>query len=92
VRFSWVRRSRAGFDWTDGPVPLGETAESYTVEVLSGASVMRRATVTEPLFVYDAAMRAVDGTGTTGTLAFRVTQGGAAGPGDAAEQQFSGLA
>jgi hypothetical protein len=89
VRFSWVRRSRAGFDWIDGPVPLGETAESYTVEILVGAAVVRATTVTAPAFVYGAAMRASDGTAAAVTLTLKVAQGGAAGPGDAAEQQFS---
>jgi hypothetical protein len=43
VQLSWVRRSRAGWQWRDGAeVPLGEDAEAYTVRVVqadgSGAS------------------------------------------------------
>lgn len=43
-RLTWVRRTRLDGKWRDIEVPLGETTESYTVEVLTGAVVQSTAT------------------------------------------------
>jgi hypothetical protein len=40
---SWIRRTRIdGDSWALQDVPLGEDAESYAVDILSGAEVVRR--------------------------------------------------
>ncbi len=59
---SWVRRSRIdGDNWELPDVPLGETVESYRVQVLKDGGVRREETVSAPSFNYDAAMQATDG-------------------------------
>ncbi|MES2173424.1 MAG: phage tail protein [Pseudomonadota bacterium] len=61
--FSWVRRSRAGWRWSNGgDVPLGEEAERYRIMVMDGASVVRSAESGAPGWTYSAAMIAADGT------------------------------
>lgn len=76
VALTWIRRTRLDgeADWRDGTadVPLGETTERYSVEVLDGASLARSAEVTAPLFTYTAAMAAADGISPPYTL--RVAQ------------------
>lgn len=60
LRLSWIRRARAGGDVWAGEVPLVEGVERYRVRVLDGATVLREVEVSEPAFVYAAAMRASD--------------------------------
>jgi hypothetical protein len=45
----WVRRSRAGWRWTDGAdVPLVEESEAYEVEVVPAQGAVRNVVVTVP--------------------------------------------
>ncbi|QXQ05498.1 phage tail protein [Sphingosinicellaceae bacterium] len=70
--FAWKRRSRSGFAWLDGvDAPVGESAESYRVEVRRGATLVRAVTVAVAGWRYLAADRAADlaGAGATVTLA-----------------------
>ncbi|MGW8203656.1 phage tail protein [Sphingomonas bisphenolicum] len=61
--FGWVRRSRAGWRWSNGSdVPLGEEAERYRIAVMDGATVVRSAESGAPEWFYSAAMIAADGT------------------------------
>jgi GTA TIM-barrel-like domain/Putative phage tail protein len=56
ILFSWVRRTRTdGDSWELNEVPLGETAESYKLDILNGASVVRSVTSTAPNFLYTTA-------------------------------------
>lgn len=58
---SWVRRSRAGWDWGSGSdTPLGEERELYSVTLTSG-SASRTFELAEPILVYAAADRLADG-------------------------------
>ncbi|SEI85924.1 Putative phage tail protein [Sphingobium sp. AP50] len=58
----WVRRSRAGWRWSNGgDVPLGEESERYRVRVLDGERVVRSVETGVPGWTYDAAMIAADG-------------------------------
>lgn len=60
---SWIRRTRiGGDDWEQSDVPLGETAESYAVEIydVPGATLKRSATVTAPNFAYSATQQSAD--------------------------------
>jgi len=53
VEIAWVRRTRTGGDdWTGQDVPLGEERELYTVDILSGDSVVRRVETAEPRLLY----------------------------------------
>ena len=59
---SWVRRSRAGFGWTDFvDAPLGEASEAYSITVIRDGQVVRQASSTVSRFVYTAADVVADG-------------------------------
>ena len=74
VIFSWIRRTRlAGDSWV-GEVPLGEDSEQYTLDILSGASVVRTLDATAPSAVYAAADEIADFGSAQTSLSVRVTQ------------------
>lgn len=51
----WVRRSRAGFRWSDGrDVPLGEESEAYRITATAPSGVARTYMTTGPSCVIDA--------------------------------------
>lgn len=81
VRASWIRRSRAGFGWSDFvDAPLAEAIEAYRVTVMLDGHFVREATVSSPLFSYAAGDRVADGNGAV--LTIDVAQIGAStGPG-----------
>jgi hypothetical protein len=62
VTFSWMRRTRFGGDNFDQPdVPLNEESESYDLEIMSDASVVRTVSgLTSPSWIYSAAQQAAD--------------------------------
>lgn len=71
--FGWIRRTRIdGDDWSLPDVPLNEETESYRVQVKVGEQIIREETVSEPLWVYSAAMR--DSDGVTGLYSVVVSQ------------------
>ncbi|WP_242139886.1 phage tail protein [Sphingomonas sp. TREG-RG-20F-R18-01] len=59
VAVQWVRRSRTGWQWTDGvDAPLGEEREAYRVTIGDEAGVFRSVSVTSPTLLLLAAERA----------------------------------
>ena len=75
VRFSWIRRSRFDSDeWEEGDVPLGEESESYRLDIMSGATLKRRVSVSAPQFVYAAAQIAADFGQDPRSFALRIQQ------------------
>lgn len=75
VQFKWVRRARVNTGWNNGAdVPLDEASEQYVVEVSSGGTLRRTATVTSAAWTYTAAMRTADATGAPVTLSVAVYQ------------------
>lgn len=62
VDISWIRRSRLGAEWIDGSdAPLGETSESYEVEILApDMSVLRLLSLSSPEYVYTLAQQQAD--------------------------------
>ncbi|MFA5951332.1 MAG: glycoside hydrolase/phage tail family protein [Hyphomicrobium sp.] len=61
LAITWIRRTRtAGDGWDVIEVPLGESAESYQVDILSGATVKRTLSVAVPSATYTAAQQAAD--------------------------------
>jgi hypothetical protein len=63
IKIVWKRRTRVGGDsWDQTEVPLGEEAESYEVEILSGpgGSVKRLLKAARPEIIYTAAEQATD--------------------------------
>jgi hypothetical protein len=85
---SWIRRSRAGFDWIDGvDAPLAEDSEQYQITVLANGVAVRQITAAVSFYVYAAADRAADAA--FGALAIRVSQVSAqVGSGAATEIQL----
>jgi hypothetical protein len=65
VNAGWIRRSRAGFGWSDFvDAPLAEATEAYRVDVTIDGRPARTATTMTSNFTYTAADRAADGGGT----------------------------
>ena len=57
----WVRRSRAGYPWSDGTdAPVAEESERYHVMIRGAAGILREVDVTMPLWTYAAADLATD--------------------------------
>jgi len=53
LEINWVRRSRAETNWRDLiDVPLNELSESYEIDILNGASVVRTLTSSIPQATY----------------------------------------
>ena len=76
VHLNWQRRTRLAYRYGGiAPVvPLGEATESYRVQVWSGATLLRTASVSSSVFVYTPAMRAADGLAGGELLRFAVAQ------------------
>lgn len=85
IAVSWLRRSRsiAADLWNDDDVPLGETAESYAIDVMNGASVIRTATISVATWTYTAAMQTADFGSLQTTVSVKVYQIGQLGRGPA---------
>jgi hypothetical protein len=61
LTINWIRRARLGAEWRDYvDVPVGETAESYEIDVMSGATVKRTITATTNTASYTAAQQTTD--------------------------------
>ncbi|KQN00857.1 hypothetical protein ASE85_09565 [Sphingobium sp. Leaf26] len=87
-RIGWVRRSRAGWHWSNGgDVPLGEETERYAIRLLDGAAVLRSVESAVPHWTYEAAMIAADGSAGRSLVA-EVRQMGTRAPGRAASVGF----
>ena len=73
---SFTRRSRlSGTWWTTGtPSPVGESSESYEVDVMNGMAVVRTITTTTPSFTYSAANQVSDFGSIQSSLTFRIYQ------------------
>jgi hypothetical protein len=75
ITVTWVRRTRLGGDaWELEDVPLGEGSESYRVDVMNGAAVIRSTTVPSPAWLYDSAAITADFGSLPPTLTVRVAQ------------------
>jgi hypothetical protein len=82
----WIRRSRAGWRWSDGvDAPLGEERERYELRLLDGSAVVRSVGVETAAWTYTAAMAAEDGAaGHPGPLTVEIRQVGTHAVGRAA--------
>jgi hypothetical protein len=74
VAFSWIRRARFDADSWTGEIPLGEDSEQYTVDVMSGSSVVRTLNTMTPTVLYAAADEIADFGSAQTSLSVRVTQ------------------
>jgi hypothetical protein len=91
VAARWVRRSRAGFGWTDGTdAPVAEDSERYRVELWHAGQLVRATDTVSPAWDYDAAARVADGIPDTALLEVRVRQtSGLVGAGNSAIAQIA---
>lgn len=75
LTITWVRRTRTGGAWRDYvDVPLGEETESYSVDILNGATVVRTLTATSETATYTAAQQTTDFGSTQASVAVKVYQ------------------
>lgn len=75
LSLSWVRRTRLQVPGLGlGPVPLGELTEAYSIDIYSGASVVRTITATTPAASYTAAEQTADGLTPGNPVTLRVYQ------------------
>ncbi len=62
LSITWVRRGRLAAEWRDYvDVPLGEDSESYEVDIMDGASVLRTISSSSKSASYTAAQQTTDG-------------------------------
>jgi hypothetical protein len=62
LAITWVRRARVDADWRDYvETPLDEPVESYSVDIMSGSTVLRTIAASTPAAAYTAAQQTTDG-------------------------------
>jgi hypothetical protein len=61
VDITWTRRARINAEWKDTyDVPLDEPTESYEIDIMDGATVVRTLTASVPTVTYTAAQQTTD--------------------------------
>ena len=60
LTITWNRRSRYGYGGLHTIVPLGEAVESYSIDIMSGATVLRTIASATPTAAYTSAMQVTD--------------------------------
>ena len=85
IAVTWVRRTRSfsGDSWLAPEVPLGETSESYDVDVLDGGGAVVRTVVNlpSPSLTYSVADQTADFGAPVTMLRVRICQNGQLGRG-----------
>ncbi len=73
---TFTRRSRLSSSWwTNGvEAPVGETSESYQIDVMNGSTVVRTISVTSPSFTYSSANQISDFGSAQSSITFRIYQ------------------
>jgi hypothetical protein len=90
IHITWIRRTRIDGDGWNAEVPLGEGSESYRLEILSGAAVVRSIACTTSQALYAAADELADFGAPQPRLHLRVAQiSGTVGAGWATECMLS---
>ena len=86
IHLSWIRRTRSdGDSWVVEP-PLAEDSEAYTLEIVSGSSVVRRVSCSTGAYTYANADELTDFGSAQASLHWRVAQVSAqVGPGTFSE-------
>jgi len=86
IHIGWIRRTRTDGDGWNAEVPLGEDAEAYTLDILSGGAVKRSIACAAPAAIYATADELADFGVLQSSLHLRVVQlSSAVGAGHAAE-------
>jgi hypothetical protein len=89
LRFAWTRRSRSGWSWADGEVPLVEESERYLVTITPASGVPRTIETIVPTFDYENLMMAADGASSAATFKLEVVQRGTFGASPVASARFT---
>lgn len=73
---TFTRRSRLSSSWwtTGTEAPLGETTQSYEIDVMNGSTVERTITAVTPTFTYSAADQTTDFGSPQSPITFRIYQ------------------
>jgi hypothetical protein len=74
IAISWIRRTRKDGDAWGVEVPLGEDAEAYEIDIMSGSTVKRTLSMNAPAATYSAADEAADFGAPQTSLTIRVFQ------------------
>jgi hypothetical protein len=74
IHLSWIRRTRIDGDGWVAEVPLGEDIEAYTLDILSGATVVRSIACAAPAALYASADELADFGAPQASLRVRVAQ------------------
>jgi hypothetical protein len=75
VLFTWTRQTRIdGDNWELADVPLGETSETYLLQILDGGAVKRSLTLSEPSYLYSEAGQLADLGATPSIFTISVSQ------------------
>jgi hypothetical protein len=74
VHITWIRRTRIDGDGWSGEVPVGEDAESYRLEILTGSAVLRSVVCATPQALYAVADEIADFGAPQASLHLRVAQ------------------
>ncbi len=75
IAITWIRRTRIGGDtWETVEVPLFEGQESYVLEIMNGASVVRSVTASTPSYQYAVADETSDFGTVQSILAVKIRQ------------------
>jgi hypothetical protein len=79
LTLSWIRQTRIDGDvWETIDVPLGEASESYVLDILSGATIMRSFAISTPQQLYTTADILSDFGSIPSSITYRVAQVSAA--------------
>jgi hypothetical protein len=90
IAISWIRRTRKDGDAWSVEVPLGEDAEAYEIDIMSGGTVKRTLSTGTPATTYSAADETADFGGPQTSLTIRVFQlSGTVGRGHLAQSTFA---
>lgn len=75
ITITWDRRDRGDSSWESyGDIPMSEATESYEIDIMSGATVVRTLTGTTPSIVYGATEQIADFGTLQTTLTLRIYQ------------------
>jgi hypothetical protein len=73
---TWVRRDRdpAADSWDSIEIPMSEASESYSIDIMSGSTVLRTIAASSPTAAYSAAQQTTDFGAPQSSVAVRVYQ------------------
>jgi hypothetical protein len=74
LTITWDRRTRLSENWLLGVLPLGETVESYSIDIMNGSTVVRTISSSTASTIYTAAQQTTDFGSAQASVTARVYQ------------------